>query len=102
MSGSLERAILPRLDALENAVRELRAGLVPHRAVPVGTVGARMMEKADELYLGSDFSEKLHDALVEAGFDTNEKVRKANEDELRAVRGIGPAMLRRIRLAVQL
>ena len=88
MTGSLERAIMPRLDALEDAVCELRAELA-------GLQGKPVVE--EELYLGSDFGENQHNALVEAGFDTNAKVKLASDEELLAVRGIGPAMLRRIR-----
>lgn len=53
----------------------------------------------DVLYLGPDVSEEVHEILIEAGFDTNEKVRQASDAELRAVHGVGPATLKRIRVA---
>ncbi len=88
MTGSLEREILPRLAALEDAVGLLMAERSGVAVEPVAE---------ERLYLGSELGENQHDALVGAGLDTNEKVRKATDKQLRAIRGIGPATILLIR-----
>jgi len=52
------------------------------------------------LYLGVEFSEALHMALVEAGYRSLADLRAASDADLRCVRGVGVATLARIRAAL--
>lgn len=52
------------------------------------------------LYLGGEFSERLHLALAKAGYLTRGDLRATSDEELRRVEGVGPATLEKIRTAL--
>jgi hypothetical protein len=54
-------------------------------------------DNADELSVSSDAG---REALVDAGYDTDDKVRAATDDELLALDGVGAKTLEKIREAV--
>jgi len=52
------------------------------------------------LYLGSEFNEKIHLALAKAGYLSNGALRAASDQDLLAIDGVGPATLKQIRYAL--
>lgn len=69
---------------MDEVLRRLEAG--------VGSTG---------LYLGPAIPENIHNILINAGYNTPEKLREASDEELLALPGIGKSTLTRIRKALQ-
>jgi len=84
--------VVAKIRELDRRVVALESG-APSANLDAGAKGAT-------LYLGSEFSERLHLALREAGYRTNEDLRAASDQELRKVRGVGSSTLKRIRQAL--
>jgi len=65
----------------------------PSASMDAGGSGAR-------LYVGTEISERVHAALIAAGYLTNDDLRAASDEDLFSVPGVGPAMLAKIRAAL--
>lgn len=86
-------SVAERLLLLERQVDDVLTRLV-------GSTNEPTEGPARAPYLGPAIPESLQHAIWQAGFDTPDKIREADDEELLAIPGVGRATLSRIREAV--
>lgn len=97
-------SIAERLLLLEKQVDELMAAKAEEASGPRSPArrdNQPQRQAGRGPYLGPAISQRIHEALWGAGFDTLEKLRAASDEELLAVPGVGRSTLTHIRTALE-
>jgi len=92
---------------LVEAIRHLDLELRTLRAQVAGLRQSATMDAPEQgahdgkPYIGASINQRLHEAIWDAGYKSLQELRKASDEELLAIKGIGKDKLRKLRKALE-